>query len=110
MFQDPPETSELQAFVAVVDAHSISGAARELGLPRSTVSRRLARLEERLNRRLLRASTRRLHVTEAGGGLSSGYLDGTLEMPVSGAFSGSPAIVRVESFAFRGVSTFATVP
>jgi len=63
---DPPETSELQAFVAVVDAGSVSGAAREQGLPRATVSRRLARLEERLETVLLRRTTRQLRLTEAG--------------------------------------------
>jgi DNA-binding transcriptional LysR family regulator len=66
MTVEPPETSELQAFVAAVDAGSISGAAAELGLPRATVSRRLARLEERLDTRLLHRTTRSQTTTEAG--------------------------------------------
>ncbi|MCA9572229.1 MAG: LysR family transcriptional regulator, partial [Myxococcales bacterium] len=66
MSHDLPETSELAAFVAVVDAGSVSGAADELGLPRATVSRRLARLEERLGVRLLRRTTRRTALTDAG--------------------------------------------
>ncbi|MDP2310993.1 MAG: LysR family transcriptional regulator [Pseudomonadota bacterium] len=63
---DLPETSELLAFARAVEAGSLSGAALELGLPRVTVSRRLARLEERLGVRLLRRSTRRLTLTDAG--------------------------------------------
>lgn len=63
---DLPETSELVTFARVVEANSISLAARELGVPRPTVGRRLARLEERLGVRLLRRSTRKMALTEAG--------------------------------------------
>jgi DNA-binding transcriptional LysR family regulator len=63
---DPVETAELTAFVKVVDCHSVSRAAAELGVPRATLSRRLARLEERLGARLLRRSTRSLSLTDAG--------------------------------------------
>lgn len=63
---DPVETSELQAFAKTVDAGSLSRAAAELGVPRATVSRRLARLEERLGARLLRRTTRSLVLTDAG--------------------------------------------
>ncbi|WP_322048024.1 LysR family transcriptional regulator [Paraburkholderia sp. J67] len=54
------------AFVAVVDSGSFAAAARELGLPRSTVSARVAALETRLGVRLLRRSTRQLALTEDG--------------------------------------------
>lgn len=63
---DPIETSELIAFTKTVDANSLSRAAAELGVPRATVSRRLARLEERLGTRLLRRTTRSLVLTEVG--------------------------------------------
>ncbi len=63
---DPVETSELVAFTKTVDAKSLSRAAAELGLPRATVGRRLARLEERLGARLLRRTTRSLVLTEIG--------------------------------------------
>ncbi len=66
MSDDAPETSEVAAFVQVVDGGSVSAAARELGLPRATVSRRLARLEERLGVRLVHRTTRRMHLTESG--------------------------------------------
>ncbi|HEY6462180.1 MAG TPA: LysR substrate-binding domain-containing protein [Polyangiaceae bacterium] len=62
----PLETSELQALVRAVDAGSLSLAARELGLPRQTLARRLERLEERLGTRLLQRTTRKLALTDAG--------------------------------------------
>jgi DNA-binding transcriptional LysR family regulator len=64
--RDHVETAELVAFTRTVDVSSVSRAAAELGLPRATVSRRLARLEERLGTRLLRRTTRSLTLTEAG--------------------------------------------
>ena len=64
---DPIETSELIAFTKTVEAKSLSRAAAELRVPRATVSRRLARLEERLGARLLRRTTRSLVLTEVGG-------------------------------------------
>ncbi len=63
---DPVETSELVAFTKTVDAKSLSRAAAELRVPRATVSRRLARLEERLGTRLLRRTTRSLVLTDVG--------------------------------------------
>jgi DNA-binding transcriptional LysR family regulator len=62
----PVETSELVAFTKTVDAKSLSRAAAELRIPRATVSRRLARLEERLGARLLRRTTRSLVLTDVG--------------------------------------------
>jgi len=67
MIQMPPlESAELLAFVRAVEARSVSRAAAELGVPRATVGRRLARLEERLGVTLLRRSTRSQALTEAG--------------------------------------------
>ncbi len=53
-------------FTQVVDAGSLSVAARRLGLSRSAVSKQLAHLEDRLGARLLQRTTRRLGLTEAG--------------------------------------------
>lgn len=64
--REPPETSELIAFVRTVDLGSLSAAAVDLGQPRATVARRLERLEERLGTRLLRRTTRQVALTEAG--------------------------------------------
>jgi DNA-binding transcriptional LysR family regulator len=60
------ETAELLAFASAVETASLSAAARSLGVPRATIGRRLARLEERLGARLLRRTTRSLALTDAG--------------------------------------------
>jgi DNA-binding transcriptional LysR family regulator len=60
---------ELATFVRVVDAGSIAGAARQLGVPKSTVSRRISRLEDRLGVRLLQRTTRSMRATAEGLGL-----------------------------------------
>ncbi|MEX0286853.1 MAG: LysR family transcriptional regulator [Paracoccaceae bacterium] len=56
----------IDVFVAVVDAKSFSRAAERLDMPTTTVSARIARLEERLGVTLLRRTTRKLSLTEAG--------------------------------------------
>ncbi|MEP4380632.1 MAG: LysR family transcriptional regulator [Alphaproteobacteria bacterium] len=53
-------------FVATVDAGSLSGASRDIGLSLSTVSRHLTSLEERVGMKLLVRTTRALALTEAG--------------------------------------------
>jgi DNA-binding transcriptional LysR family regulator len=58
--------NEAAVFVKVVQAGGFSAAARQLGLPTSTVSTRVSRLEQRLGITLLQRTTRRLHLTEAG--------------------------------------------
>jgi len=63
---EPLETAELLAFTKAAEARSLSRAAVELGVPRATLSRRLARLEQRLGARLLRRTTRSLTITDAG--------------------------------------------
>jgi DNA-binding transcriptional LysR family regulator len=52
--------------VRVVQAGSFRGAARALGMPKSTVSRKVTELEERLGARLLLRTTRTLSLTDAG--------------------------------------------
>jgi DNA-binding transcriptional LysR family regulator len=67
--QEPLETAELLAFATSVEEKSLSAAAAKLRVPRVTLSRRLARLEERLGARLLRRTTRALALTDAGSAL-----------------------------------------
>lgn len=60
------EPGDALVFARVVDEGSFTAAARALDLPKSTVSRRVSRLEERLGVQLLRRTTRRLSTTDAG--------------------------------------------
>lgn len=57
---------ELQTFVRVVEAGSLTAAAGQLGIAKSAVSRRLSELEGRLGAQLLRRTTRRLSLTDTG--------------------------------------------
>lgn len=58
--------NELDTFVSIVDAGSISQAAEQLGVTVSAVSRALSRLEKKLNTALFRRTTRRLELTQEG--------------------------------------------
>ena len=60
------QIEEMQNFVRVVEAGSISKAAGQLGVAKSGVSRRLVELESRLGVRLLNRTTRRSSLTDAG--------------------------------------------
>lgn len=63
------EADDLLLFARVLEAGSFSRAAERLHLPKSTVSRRIAALEERLGEKLLQRSTRRLALTDFGQGV-----------------------------------------
>ena len=57
---------DMFTFVRVVEEGSFTNAARSLGMPKSTVSRQVARLEDRLGVRLLHRTTRSLRLSDAG--------------------------------------------
>lgn len=57
---------DLLIFARVAERGSLSQAAEHLGLPKSTVSRRLAALEQQLGERVLLRTTRRQTLTELG--------------------------------------------
>ncbi|MEM7155014.1 MAG: LysR family transcriptional regulator [Myxococcota bacterium] len=63
---EPVRPDDLRTFVAVVEHRSFTAAAQELALPRPTVSRQIARLEEHLGLRLLHRTTRAVAPTAAG--------------------------------------------
>jgi DNA-binding transcriptional LysR family regulator len=56
----------MSILVAVVDSGSLSAAARRLGMPLATVSRKVGELESHLKTRLIQRTTRQLSLTEAG--------------------------------------------
>ena len=60
------DLNDAALFAKVVEKSSFSGAARTLGVPVSSVSRKVARLEENLGTRLLHRTTRKLSLTDAG--------------------------------------------
>jgi DNA-binding transcriptional LysR family regulator len=58
--------NDVPLFVRVVDTGSFTAAADALGIPKSSVSRSVARLEDDLGVRLLQRTTRKLSLTDAG--------------------------------------------
>ena len=60
------DLNDLLFFAAVVEHSGFSAAARSLNLPKSSVSRHVGRLEDRLGVRLLERSTRNVRLTEIG--------------------------------------------
>lgn len=60
------DLNELYIFTQVVERKGFAAAGRALDLPKSTVSRKISQLEDRLGVRLLQRSTRRLSITEIG--------------------------------------------
>ena len=53
-------------YVCVVEEHGFTAASDRLNIPKQTISRRIAELEEHLGVRLLERSTRKLRPTNAG--------------------------------------------
>lgn len=60
--------NDLSFFVHVVDHEGFAAASRALGIPKSSISKRIAALEDHLGVRLIHRTTRRFAVTEAGTG------------------------------------------
>lgn len=101
------QVASLALFARVVHHRSFSAAAREAGLAKSAVSRRIAELEQTLRVRLLHRTTRTLSLTEEGlrvheharalvasadsaqevAGLASGAVRGTLRLDATVAFA-----------------------
>ena len=106
------ETADLLAFARIAELGSVSGAARSMGRPKSSVSRSLARLEAELGAGLVERSTRNVKLTDAGRLLHShaerilGELDEA--EAALGGFTGVPrGVLRVNapySFAMGAIA------
>lgn len=66
MAQQKLDLNDVAVFNRVAESGSFSAAARELGLPRATASRVVARLEAAVGAQLLYRTTRRVELTELG--------------------------------------------
>ena len=76
------DLNDIAVFVQVVRHGSFAEAARRLGLPPNTVSRRVQQLEAQLGTRLMQRSTRKLTLTSAGQAFHercAGAVDGLVE-------------------------------
>jgi DNA-binding transcriptional LysR family regulator len=60
------DLNDIVVFARVVEAGSFTAAARLLGMPKTTVSRRIAALEREVGVRLVQRTTRSLNMTDAG--------------------------------------------
>ncbi|NRP70830.1 HTH-type transcriptional regulator DmlR [Ensifer psoraleae] len=60
------DLNDIAVFACVVEAGSFTAAARQLGMPKTTVSRRIAALEREVGVRLIQRTTRSLNMTDAG--------------------------------------------
>jgi len=63
---DAPNLNRLRYFTATVETGSFTRAAERLGVAKTVVSHQIARLEEELRVALLKRTTRKLHLTDAG--------------------------------------------
>ncbi|ABL98787.1 LysR family transcriptional regulator [Shewanella amazonensis] len=61
-----PDLNGMALFAAVVRSQGFSQAARDIGMPKSTISRKVAQLEEELGVRLLQRDSRNLSLTQVG--------------------------------------------
>ena len=76
------DLNDVALFVQVVRCGSFANAARRLGVPANTVSRRIQQLEAQLGTRLMQRSTRKLTLTSAGRAFHercAGAVDGLAE-------------------------------
>src|SRR5258706_15527570 len=60
------DLNDIVVFARIVEAGSFTAAARALGMPKTTVSRRIAALEREVGVRLIQRTTRSLNMTDAG--------------------------------------------
>jgi DNA-binding transcriptional LysR family regulator len=96
------DLNSLVVFAKVVEAGSLSEAARRLRMPVSTVSRRIAELEDQLGVQLLERATRSLRLTEPGAevlehAVRSAELSEAVESIVSNRLSDASGTLRLSA-------------
>lgn len=94
--KDPVDLGAVGVFAQVAELASFRRAAEALGVPRSTVSRRVADLERQLATRLLQRTTRRVALTDAG----AAYLRAC--QPALGAIEDAARAISSGASAARG--------
>lgn len=85
------DLNDLRVFAQVAVLRSFAGAARALSLPRSTVSRSVARLESELGTRLIHRTTREVELTPAGQSLVARSVNALGELSDALGYVGSLA-------------------
>ena len=90
------DANALELFAQVVEAGSFSRAARQLGLTRAAISRRVAAMEQLAGQTLLARTTRSLGLTESGRALAA------RARAVREAADAARLVLRKEGYALQG--------